>query len=456
MVKLLAELRQGHCKGVKVKLGRLQNLISSACIEHLDFLPDQEAERIDALPLQQMAISYAGYQSLTDIPRFVPIQEEVVDYASRYQDVPSWEVAEIARNCGHLLGSIQLCGLLLRREGPCYMIGEDNVLERLRRAYQDAGRLRYWAALRYSSALLGQLVDSLCPCATQILVNGKTLTVGTVGGERTEFAKPFSPQEVHAALYNNVAPHHVVGAVLQQEIILTCGRLIETQRDLFQGILVLRMGWIELSLQKYHGFLNAEDRRPLAELSPHELRQMLISMLEDTTGKSARLSAHQVSVLNGCLSRVPDDFFPSVFFVLQNCEGGIKFRNSHLPQRPTISIMEPNELSFAHMVDQHLVEYTEPWYRSLLVRALSILATVLRRNPEFSLPGVLDIEEILRSAHKLFLGQTENSGEKDEDLEQFKVEEQSKVDIYLARSIVNHLLGPALPCFKESSECKMQ
>lgn len=109
MVKLLAELRQGHCKGVKVKLGRLQNLISSACIEHLDFLPDQEAERIDALPLQQMAISYAGYQSLTDIPRFVPMQEEVVDYASRYQDVPSWEVAEISRNCGHLLGSIQLC-----------------------------------------------------------------------------------------------------------------------------------------------------------------------------------------------------------------------------------------------------------------------------------------------------------------------------------------------------------
>ena len=226
MVKLLAELRQGHCEGVKVKLGRLQNLITSACIEHLDFLSGQEANRIDAVPLQQLAISYAGYQSLTDIPRALAVQEEVLDFVNGYQDASSWEVADMIQNCGHLLGCIQLCGLLLKREGPNFMIGEDNVLERLKAAYREAGRLRYWAALRYSSSLLGQLVDSLCPCATQILVNGKMLTVGTVGGNRTEFAKPFSPQEIHAALYNNVAPLDIAGAVLQQEFILTCGRLM--------------------------------------------------------------------------------------------------------------------------------------------------------------------------------------------------------------------------------------
>ena len=113
MVKLLAELRQGHCEGVKVKLGRLQNLITSACIEHLDFLSGHELNKIDAVPLQQLAISYAGYQSLTDIPRTLAVQEEVVDFANRYNNASSWEVAEMVRNCGHLLGGIQLCGLLL-------------------------------------------------------------------------------------------------------------------------------------------------------------------------------------------------------------------------------------------------------------------------------------------------------------------------------------------------------
>ena len=38
----------------------------------------------------------------------------------------------------------------------------------------------------------------------KILVNGKTVTVGTVEGERTEFSKPFSPQEIHTALYTKV------------------------------------------------------------------------------------------------------------------------------------------------------------------------------------------------------------------------------------------------------------
>ena len=37
-----------------------------------------------------------------------------------------------------------------------------------------------------------------------------------------------------------MSPHDVPGAVLQQEIILICGKLIETQPWLFQGILVLR------------------------------------------------------------------------------------------------------------------------------------------------------------------------------------------------------------------------
>merc|ERR1719209_7928 len=467
MVKLLAELRQGHCEGVKVKLGRLQNLINSACIEHLDFLSGQEASRIDAVPLQQLAISYAGYQSLTDIPRALAVQEEVLDFVNGYQDASSWEVADMIQNCGHLLGCIQLCGLLLKREGPNFMIGEDNVLERLKAAYREAGRLRYWAALRYSSSLLGQLVDSLCPCATQILVNGKALTVGTVGGNRTKFEKPFSPQEIHAALYNNVAPLDIAGAVLQQEFILTCGKLIETRLDLFRGMLVLRMGWIELALEKYHGILHPGDTRPLAALSPHELRQMLIGMLEDTSGqcsaKTTKLAEHQVSLLNGCLCRVPDNFFPSVFLVLQNCHGGIKFHKTHLPQHLTISIMEPNELSFAHLVDHHLVEYSESRYRSLLVRALSLLATVLRRNPELSLSGMLCLEEILSSAYKLFLkdtGEAEISGqlgqEELEEVGHFQKLEHATVDTYLAKAIVNLLLGPDMPQIKSSSECKLQ
>jgi phosphorylase kinase alpha/beta subunit len=43
-------------------------------------------------------------------------------------------------------------------------------LEKLNR---KAGSLRYWAAVRYSASLLKQMIDSISPFVTQILVNGK-------------------------------------------------------------------------------------------------------------------------------------------------------------------------------------------------------------------------------------------------------------------------------------------
>lgn len=35
MLELLAMLKKGHCDGLKVRIGRLQNLISSSCIGEL-------------------------------------------------------------------------------------------------------------------------------------------------------------------------------------------------------------------------------------------------------------------------------------------------------------------------------------------------------------------------------------------------------------------------------------
>ena len=41
ILDLLSQFKRGECDGIKVRLGRLQEFVSSACIEHLDFLSDQ-------------------------------------------------------------------------------------------------------------------------------------------------------------------------------------------------------------------------------------------------------------------------------------------------------------------------------------------------------------------------------------------------------------------------------
>ena len=107
---------------------------------------------------------------------------------------------------------------------------------------QKAGAFRYWSAVRYSSSLLRQMIDSISPYVTQILVSGRRVAVGTVGESFTLFDKPMTPAEIQHAIYTKVQPFNMISAVLQQELLLYCGRLIASHPELFSGILVVRMG----------------------------------------------------------------------------------------------------------------------------------------------------------------------------------------------------------------------
>lgn len=85
MLDLLAMLKKGYCDGMKVRIGRLQNLISSSCTEHLDFmsisdLPDNN----DTNSFSQIHHEYIGYQSLTDVPRALTYVEEKIMCTVRY------------------------------------------------------------------------------------------------------------------------------------------------------------------------------------------------------------------------------------------------------------------------------------------------------------------------------------------------------------------------------------
>ena len=63
---------------------------------------------------------------------------------------------------------------------------------------------RYWSALRYASSLLRKTVDSLTPYATAVIVNGKSLCVGTIGVATETFQAPMTPKELNDAIFNKV------------------------------------------------------------------------------------------------------------------------------------------------------------------------------------------------------------------------------------------------------------
>ena len=60
----------------------------------------------------------------------------------------SRDIVESLSGLSSLYGRIQLCGLLLRREGPDFLLGGDTVRAALERDNKTAEQLRYWAAVR--------------------------------------------------------------------------------------------------------------------------------------------------------------------------------------------------------------------------------------------------------------------------------------------------------------------
>lgn len=124
---------------------------------------------------KQLKHDYIGYQSLTDVPRILNYQDEFGDY-SEYFNRPTHEILEAIKYTESLYARCQLCGILLQREGKFFQIENNSVEQHLHNFYHQAGCLRHWAAVRYTSSTLHHNVDSISPFITAVLVHGKQVS----------------------------------------------------------------------------------------------------------------------------------------------------------------------------------------------------------------------------------------------------------------------------------------
>ncbi|GBP87004.1 Probable phosphorylase b kinase regulatory subunit beta [Eumeta japonica] len=392
MLDLFAMLKKGHCDGVKVRLGRLQNLISSSCMEHLDFIGQGEFPSEIFSQFKQLEHDYIGYQSLTGVSGALTYKEESICCTSyRHRSTP--DIVATIRSSENIYVHCQLWGILFEREGPMFEVNGTNVLDALKALYQNAGVLRHWRAVRYCSSLLNHTVDSISPFITTVLVNGKQLTVGVIGQKETVFDKPMTPGEIQSVMYSTIQPYDIIGAVLQQEVVLYCGRLIGTCPDMFRGILKIRVGWvleaIRIYLELFPGEYGADST--VESLSPYTLRTLL--------QKAWSLARRR---LEGCLCRVPKHFYIQVWDILLRTPQGIIVEGHCIPAQPTLVNMSRSELSFALLVEEALVRVAVPERRQLCVELLCVCATILRRNPELHLQHPLNLDKLLHDARHTY------------------------------------------------------
>ncbi|XP_020296478.1 probable phosphorylase b kinase regulatory subunit beta isoform X3 [Pseudomyrmex gracilis] len=436
MLDLFAMLKKGYCDKTKVRIGRLQNLISSSCIEHLDFVNIMETD-LDLTQFKQLRHDYIGYQSLTDVPKSIAYNEDVKDY-SHMMNESLGNILNELRNSVGLYAKCQLYGILMKREGINYEINGMTVRDNLRSLYQQAGSLRFWIVVRYCSSLLNHTVDSISPFITGVLVKGKQIAVGVIGQEETVFDKPMTPAEIQSVMYSTIQPHNTVQAVLQQEVLLYCGRLIGTNPEMFKGILKIRIGWVLEAIKLYLQMF-VKDAKPIENYSPYEVRQFLIKILTVKEWAHAEnLTILGRRKLEGCLCRVPAHFYNQVWEVLVRCPGGVVVNGRELPQQPTVSSMTRSELTFALLVESMLHRIELPEYRQLVVELLSIISTILLRNPELNFQKQLDVNRLVEDSFVMYCKDHNLSNV--DDKSSFFSANYSITTGYFARAVVNNVL----------------
>jgi phosphorylase kinase alpha/beta subunit len=440
LLELLAELRQGKCNGVPIRLGSLNLLKLTAGIERIDNLNSFEfaPTRIDPQVPKQYYLAYNPdrNQPLTNTQEFLLEAETSITLLLKQ-----------LRSSDNLYQQIELLNTIHRLHGLDFDTGfggasaNVTVADLLDEVYFKAGSFSnrpQWAIVRYAAGLLGKVDISLSDAVTDILISGKQITVGMAYSEDSAIAAPMSHTEIVEKI-DLFCREDIRDRVLTQEVIIYLGLLIKSQPQLVKGLLTLKVGYLivlltsELVMELK--ITQDEAYEKLMELSPFEIKTRLDRVLADyqDLGKtvfqqeSLHLNQSQERIewivnpttetdlpsinwlyqrrKEGAIARVDRDFYPSIWRLMKHCKGltiGDKLeKRNRLDSALILAEMTPGEKKFALRIEHHLNKIVAPEYRQLNIEALMALAALSELNPELKIEEYIVLDVLIGHAVRL-------------------------------------------------------
>ncbi|XP_053557941.1 phosphorylase b kinase regulatory subunit beta isoform X1 [Bombina bombina] len=401
ILDMLASFKKGNVVGVKVHVDRLQTLISGAMVEQLDFLRINETEEIPEFrSFEELEVpKHSKVNRQSSIPAAELEQEPEVS-SIEWKNKPTYEILQKLNDCNCLASQAILLSILLKREGPHFITKEGTVSDFMERIYRKAGSKKLWSVVRLAASLLGKIVDSLAPSITNVLVQGKQVTLGVFGHEEAVISNPLSPGVIKDIIYKKCSPYDEREAVLQQELVIHIGWIISNTPDLFSGMLKIRVGWI-IHAMRYELRIRSgnQPERDIYQLSPGEIKQLLLYILQPQQQGRCWLNRRQI---DGSLNRNPSGFYDRVWQILERTPSGIIVAGKFLPQQPTLSDMTMYEMNFSLLVEDMLQNIAEPEYRQIIVELLMVVSVILERNPEFEFQDKVDLDKLVKEAFNDF------------------------------------------------------
>ena len=114
----------------------------------------------------------------------------------------------------------------------------------LRTLYEAACSKKNWGIVRHAAGFLGKRVEDLSKSVTDLLVRQKQVTVGMPAiGEITLSGGKLTSTELRQVIHNAYGGDQSM-AMLSQELLVYLAMFIQTEPQLFHGMLRLRIGLI--------------------------------------------------------------------------------------------------------------------------------------------------------------------------------------------------------------------
>jgi phosphorylase kinase alpha/beta subunit len=431
LLELMQELKDGVCQGVRVKLGRLNQLMLTTTIERIDLVKEEE--------FFQPPVKNAGLRCY--YLAYNADKNWLLGHTQEFQmecETNLELLLSSLRSSENIYEQIELLQTLTRLQGLEFDTGFGGpgnpvtVSYLLDEIYTRAGNLGIWGLVRRAAGLQNMAYIALSDVVTSILVRGKQIAVGRAYSEASLITVPLSHKEIVEKI-NHFCREDISDRVLTQEILIYVSLLIKSEPELFQGLLTLRVGYYILLLtSEIAGEMHItqdEAYEKLMELSPFEVKMRLQKVLTEYAGMSNLLrkqeSLHvkqketeiewvvqpvietEIDVpaggwrrfrqAEGATGRVPKDFFQQVWLVMHHCKGlviGDKLeRRNRLDSEVMISEMTAGERNFALLVEHLLNKIEAPEYRQLNIEALVELAAIASNNPSLQIEEniVLDV-----------------------------------------------------------------
>ncbi|KFV58489.1 Phosphorylase b kinase regulatory subunit beta, partial [Tyto alba] len=392
ILDMLAAFRKGVVGGVKVHVDRVQTLISGAVVEQLDFLRITETEEAPVFKsLEELDLpKHSKVKRQSSTPNASELEQQPEININEWKNKSSYEILQKLNDCNCLASQALLLNILLKREGPNFITKEGTVAEHIERIYRRAGSKKLWSVVRFAASLLGKLVDSLAPSITNVLVQGKQVTLGAFGQEEEVISNPLSPGVIKNIIYEKCNLQD------ERELVIHIGWIISNSPELFSGMLKIRIGWI-IHAMKHELKIRAGDMpaKDLYQMSPSEVKQLLLDILQPQPQERGWLNRRQI---DGSLNRTPAGFYDRVWQILERTPNGLIVAGKFLPQQPTLSDMTMYEMNFSLLVEDMLQNIDQPEYRQIIVELLMVISVILERNPELEFQDKVDLDKVVQEA----------------------------------------------------------